>query len=167
MGPPGPVTGFPLPFTNFRRFHLPCDKLTPTYEEHDSIDYLDLTILWKHKKLEVNIYRKPTTTDKTINFMSNYPTEQKTTAYIFHIIRIQFYRWIQTKNIKNEKPYNPLQGKTTFYSTVFKTSTERYITELITHTIEIKTTKEFGPHLLTIVPKYGKLPTCLEIPRKE
>jgi len=35
----------------------------------------------------------------------------------------------------------------------------------LTHTIEIKTTKGPGPHLLTIVAKYGKLPTCLEIPR--
>jgi hypothetical protein len=78
---------------------------------------------------------------------------------------MQSYSWIQAKNIKNEKPYNPLQGTKTFYSTFFKNTTERYITKLITHTIEIKTPKEFGPHLLTIVPKYGRLPTWLEIPR--
>ena len=50
-------------------------KLNPTYEEHNSIDYLDLTILRKHNKLEVDIYRKPTTTDTAINFMSNHPIE--------------------------------------------------------------------------------------------
>jgi hypothetical protein len=57
-------------------------KLNPTYEEQDSIDYLDLTVLRKHTKLEVDIhvYRKPTTTDTTTNFMSNHPIEQKTAA---------------------------------------------------------------------------------------
>ena len=38
-------------------------KLNPTYEEHSSIDFLDLTISREHKKLKVDIYRKPTTTD--------------------------------------------------------------------------------------------------------
>jgi hypothetical protein len=60
-------------------------KLNPTYEEQDSIDYLDLTVLRKHKKLEVDIYRKITTTDTTTNLMSNHPIEQKTAAYRFHI----------------------------------------------------------------------------------
>jgi len=42
-------------------------KLNPTYEEHSSINFLDLIIRRQYKKLEVEIYRKPTTTDKTIN----------------------------------------------------------------------------------------------------
>jgi HJR/Mrr/RecB family endonuclease len=64
-------------------------KLNPTYEEHDSIDYLDLKILRKHKKLEVDIYMKQTSTDTTINFLSNHPIEQKTAAYRFHTTRMQ------------------------------------------------------------------------------
>jgi len=52
-------------------------KLNTTYEEHNSIDFLDLTISRQHKKLETDIYRKPTTTDTTINFLSNHPIEQK------------------------------------------------------------------------------------------
>ena len=64
-------------------------KLNPTNEEQNSIDYRDLTILRKHNKLEVDIYRKRTTTDTTINFMSNHPIEQKTAAYRFHITRMQ------------------------------------------------------------------------------
>jgi len=40
-------------------------KLNPTYE--------DLTITRTHTRLEVDIYRKPTTTDTTINFLSNHP----------------------------------------------------------------------------------------------
>jgi len=67
--------------------------------------------------------------------------------------------------MKNGKQYNPLQGTTIFHSTFFKNSTNRYTTKLITRTIETKTTKGPGPHLLTIVPKYGKSPTYLEIPR--
>ena len=60
-------------------------KLNPTYEEHSSIDFLDLTILRKRTKLKVDIYRKLTTTDTTINFLSNYPIEQKMAAFRFHI----------------------------------------------------------------------------------
>ena len=52
-------------------------KLNPTYEEHNSIAFLDLTITRRHTKLEVDIYRKPTTTDTKINFLSNHPIEQK------------------------------------------------------------------------------------------
>jgi len=50
-------------------------KLSPTYEEHNSIAFLDLTITRRHTKLEVDICRKPTTTDTTINFLSNHPIE--------------------------------------------------------------------------------------------
>jgi hypothetical protein len=56
-----------------------------------------------------------------------------------------------------------LQGTTASHSTYLKNTIDRYIAKLITHTTEIKTRKEFGPYSLTIVPKYGKLPTCLEI----
>ena len=42
-------------------------KLDPTYETRNSINYLDLTITRKQKNLEIDIYRKPTTTDTTIN----------------------------------------------------------------------------------------------------
>ena len=52
-------------------------KLNPTYEEHSSIAFLNLTITRRHTKLEVDIYRNPTTTDTTINFHSNRSIEQK------------------------------------------------------------------------------------------
>jgi len=38
-------------------------KLNPTYEKHSSIDFIDLTISREHKKLKVDIYIKPATTD--------------------------------------------------------------------------------------------------------
>jgi len=65
-------------------------KLNPTYEAHNSTAFLDLTITRRHAKLEVDIYRKPTTTDTTINFLSNHPIEQKMAAFRFHITRMHF-----------------------------------------------------------------------------
>jgi len=63
-------------------------KFNPTYEEHNSISFLDLTITRRHTKLEVDIYRKQITTDTTINFLSNHLIEQKMAAFRFHITRL-------------------------------------------------------------------------------
>jgi len=63
-------------------------KLNPIYEEHNSIVFLYLTITCRHTKLEVHIYRKPTTTDTTINFLSNHPIEHKMATFRFHITRM-------------------------------------------------------------------------------
>jgi len=63
-------------------------KLNTTYEEQNSIAFLDLTITRRHTRLEVDIYRKPTTTDTTINFLSNHSIEQKMAAFRFHITRM-------------------------------------------------------------------------------
>jgi len=60
-------------------------KLFPTYEEHNSIAFLDLKITRRHTELEVDIYRKPTTTDTTINFLSKHPIEHKMAVFRFHI----------------------------------------------------------------------------------
>jgi len=108
-------------------------KLNPTYEEQDSIDYLDLKILQKHEKLEVHTYRKRTTTYTTINFMSNHPTEQKTTAYRFHINRMNS---LPLNPNKKQKEWGKIQSiaRKQSHSTYFKTSTDRYIAKPITHT---------------------------------
>jgi len=63
-------------------------KFTPTHEEDNTINFLDLQLTRRHKKLEINIYRKPTTTDTTINYMSNHPTEHKLAAYRYRIHRM-------------------------------------------------------------------------------
>ena len=54
-------------------------KLNTTYEEHNSISFLDLTITRRHTRLEVDIYRKPTTTDTTNNLTDRYYTKSTTT----------------------------------------------------------------------------------------
>jgi hypothetical protein len=63
-------------------------QLNPTIEEHNSVSLLDLTIKRNHSNLEIDIYRKPTTTDTMINFLSNHPIEHKMAAYRFHISRM-------------------------------------------------------------------------------
>jgi hypothetical protein len=60
-------------------------KLISTYEQQRSIDFLDLTITRKHKNLEVDIYRKATSTDTTIEFLSKHPIEQNMAAFRFYI----------------------------------------------------------------------------------
>ena len=53
---------------------------TPTYEENNTISFLDLLITRHNYTLDINIYRKPTTTDTTINYISNHPKEHKMAA---------------------------------------------------------------------------------------
>ena len=78
-------------------------KLNPTHEEHSSIKYLDLTILSKLTKLKVDICRKQTTTDTTINFLSNHPIEEKMTAFRFHITRMHSLPLDPVKKKKQNK----------------------------------------------------------------
>jgi len=63
-------------------------KLNPTYENNGCISFLDLLIIRKSSNLEIDIFRKPTTTDITINFFSNYPIEHKISAFGYHIARM-------------------------------------------------------------------------------
>jgi len=78
-------------------------KLIPTYEEHNSIAVLDLTITCRHTKPEVDIYRKPTTTDTKINFLSNHPIEQKRQPLDSTQLECILYLLIQTRNKQNGK----------------------------------------------------------------
>jgi retron-type reverse transcriptase len=55
----------------------PALQFSPTHEQNNTINFLHLTIIQHPSKIEIDIYRKPTTTDTTINYTSNYPTEHK------------------------------------------------------------------------------------------
>jgi hypothetical protein len=63
----------------------PALKLTPTHE-HNTINFLRLTIIKHPSKIEIDIYRKPTT--YAINDTSNHPTEHKMAAYRYMINRM-------------------------------------------------------------------------------
>jgi hypothetical protein len=62
--------------------------LNPTHKTNDNVSFLDLSIIRKPTSLELGIYQKPTMTDTTINFLSNYPLEHKLAAYRFSISRM-------------------------------------------------------------------------------
>jgi uncharacterized membrane protein YheB (UPF0754 family) len=63
-------------------------QLSITHEKNHSISFLDLTIIRKPSHMYISIYRKPTTTDNTINFLSNHPPEHKLATYRFLINRM-------------------------------------------------------------------------------
>jgi hypothetical protein len=63
-------------------------KLNPTYENNRSINFLDLLVIRKESNIEIDIFRKPTTTETTINFFSNHPKEYKSAAFRYDITRM-------------------------------------------------------------------------------
>ena len=56
-------------------------QLTPTLESNNQISFLDLPIIRKSHQLEIDVYRKLTMIDTTINYLSNNPIEHKLAAY--------------------------------------------------------------------------------------
>ena len=63
-------------------------KRTPTHENNAQINVLDLLIIRQTYDLYIDINRKPTTTDTTINYISNHPMEHKLAAYRYYINRM-------------------------------------------------------------------------------
>ena len=63
-------------------------QFNPTQESNGCINFLDLTIIRRTTHLEIDIYRKPTTTDTTIHFTSIHPNEHKLAAYRYYIERM-------------------------------------------------------------------------------
>ena len=56
-------------------------QLNPTLEANDRVNFLDLSIIRKASQLDIDIFRKPKTTDTTISYLSDHPREQKLAAY--------------------------------------------------------------------------------------
>jgi len=65
-----------------------CLQINPTHENNTQINFLDLCIIRKTNKLKIDIYRKPTTIDIAINYLSSHPIEHKHAAYRYHIHRM-------------------------------------------------------------------------------
>ena len=76
-------------------------ELIPTYENNGCISFLDLLIIRKPSKLEIDIFRKPTNTDKPFNFFPNYPIEHKVAAFRYHITRMHSLPLTPKKKTKN------------------------------------------------------------------
>jgi hypothetical protein len=56
-------------------------QIIPTQETNGKVSFLDLSITRQPTRLAIDIYQKHTTTDTTINFLSNHPLEYKLAAY--------------------------------------------------------------------------------------
>ena len=70
--------------TNMNRMHKDI-KFKPVHENNGQINFLDLLLIWKPTKIEIDIFRKPATTDKTINFCSNQSIEHKIATFRYYI----------------------------------------------------------------------------------
>jgi hypothetical protein len=91
--------------THINQIHTSI-RLNPTQEENGIINFLDLNINRKPTLLEIDIYRKPTTTDTTINFESNHPLYHKTAAFRHHITRMHL---LPLTAEKKQKEWNIIQ----------------------------------------------------------
>jgi hypothetical protein len=65
--------------------------LNPTYEYNGCINFFGLLKLRRSTHLETDIFRKPTTTETTINFFSNHPIAYKMVAFRYHITRMHSF----------------------------------------------------------------------------
>jgi len=54
--------------------------------------------------MEIDIYKKPTTTDTTIKYLSNHPMEHKLAAYRYHINRMFSLPLTKEREINECKP---------------------------------------------------------------
>jgi hypothetical protein len=89
-------------------------KLNLTQEENGNINFLGLNIHRKPPHLHIDIYRKPTTTDTTINFKSNHPLEHKTAAFRHHITRMHLFPLTAEKKQKEWKVIQHIATKNNF-----------------------------------------------------
>jgi hypothetical protein len=74
-------------YNHISKIH-PNSTLNPTFEEDNRVNFLDLQIIRKQNNIEIDIHRKQTTTNTTINYNSNHPQEHKLAAYRHHIRRM-------------------------------------------------------------------------------
>jgi len=89
-------------------------QFTPTFEHNNSISFLNLLIIRQPTQIEIDIFRKPTTTDTTINYNSNHPTEHKMAACRYLINRMlslplsterRIVDWQKTRKIANNNKF--------------------------------------------------------------
>ena len=59
-----------------------------TEETNNSINYLDMTINRNTDGMEISIYRKPTSTNITLQHTSNHPQDHKDAAYRYYVNRM-------------------------------------------------------------------------------
>jgi hypothetical protein len=63
-------------------------KFNTTHENSGQINLLDLLLIRKPTKTEIDVFRKPNTTDTTISFFLNHSVEHKIAAFRYYVIRM-------------------------------------------------------------------------------
>jgi hypothetical protein len=103
----------PDSFQNYVKHIHSSLQLNPNYEDNAQINLLYLHIIKKTTKLKIDIYRKPTTTDITINYLSNHPMVHKLAAYHYYINRMLSLPLTKESQATDWKPYRLLHAITT------------------------------------------------------
>ena len=76
-------------------------ELKQNLETNEKIEYQYLLISRQADHLEIDIYRKPTTTDITTQATSNHPIEHKLAAYRYYLLRL--HTLLFTEHKKNRE----------------------------------------------------------------
>jgi hypothetical protein len=95
----------------------------------------------------VDTYRKPATTDLTINFLSNHSMEQKMAAFRFHVSRMHSLPLDPDKKQKEWKTIQTIAKNNNYLQQLLQEFNRQK--ELVTHKPRRKTRRS-GPSLLTI-----------------
>jgi hypothetical protein len=97
------------------------DNLTfnHTLEDNVIINFLDFCILRTSSEFQIDVYRKPTTTDTVIHYNSNHPLEHKMAAFRFLIT------WMQ------RLPLNPQQKQIEWTNILHIAESNGYPTSII------------------------------------
>jgi len=91
--------------------YVDCLKFTCEIEENNSLSFLDLKLLRNNNRLITNWYRKPTSSDRILNFKSNHSLQLKRNIVfnlvdravllsddVFHVDNINFVRKLLINN---------------------------------------------------------------------
>ena len=120
-------------------------KFNPTHETGNTINFLDLQITRNAQKLEISVYRKPTTTDTTIHYTSNHPMEHKTAAYRYYLSRMHS---LPLNPNEKQKEWNTIQ--TIAKNKGFPTNFIKWIKQQIQHNSNNKEHTNTEPHTIKI-----------------
>jgi hypothetical protein len=77
-------------------------QFTHETETHNTLNYLDISIIRSPYSVNVGIYRKPTFTDSIIPFTSNHPIQHKYAAIKFLHTRLNSYSLLGTEYTKEK-----------------------------------------------------------------
>jgi hypothetical protein len=110
-----------------------------TSETNNQINFLDLLIIRNESSIEIDIYRKPYTTDTTINLFSNHPIEHKLAAYRYYLTRMNSLPISTTRKQKEWTTIQHIAKTNNFPHTTIQKLNRSIQTKLNDHTIHSNT----------------------------